>query len=89
MTRRRTREFNSRWPGTPEVEAVQAKAVAMWWMNFIIVPGVLILGIYGFLVLAGFQKRMLTRRTSRTAESMYGNYADPPRKQRMRARKRD
>jgi hypothetical protein len=54
----------------------------MWWMNYIVVPAVLILGIYGFAVFAGFQKRMLTRRTNRTAESMYGAYAGPARRQR-------
>ena len=40
----------------------------------------LILGLYGFLVLVGLQKRMLTRKTDRTAESMYDNYADSGRR---------
>ena len=52
----------------------------MWWVNDIVVPAVLILGVYGFLVLVGFQKRMLTRKTDRTAESMYDNYADSGRR---------
>jgi len=47
---------------------------------------VLILGIYCFLVLVGFRRRMLTRKTDRTAESMYDNYADPVSKQRKYAR---
>lgn len=60
----------------------------MWWMDDIVVPAVLLLGIYGFLVLIGFRTRMLTRKTDRTAESMYPNYADPARKQRKQARQR-
>lgn len=60
----------------------------MWWMNFIVVPAVLLLGIYGFLSLVGFRKRMLTRKTDHTAESTYDNYADPVRKQRQYASQR-
>lgn len=57
----------------------------MWWMNYIVVPAVLLVGIYGLLVVTGFQKRMLSRRNSHTAESTYDNYADSPRKQRQYA----
>ena len=57
----------------------------MWWMD-VIVAVLLIVGVYGLLVLTGFEKRVLTRKTSRTAESMYGNYADSAGKQRSRAR---
>jgi hypothetical protein len=57
----------------------------MWWMNYVVVPAVLLLGIYGLLVVTGFQKRMLTRKNSHTAESTYDNYADSPRKQRQYA----
>lgn len=57
----------------------------MWWMNYIVIPAVLLLGIYGLLVVTGFQKRILTRKNSHTAESMYDNYADSPRKQRQYA----
>ncbi len=60
----------------------------MWWMNFIVVPAVLLLGIYGFLVLVGFRRRMLTRKTEHTAESMYDNYADSVRTQRRYASSR-
>jgi hypothetical protein len=42
--------------------------------------------IWGFLSLAGFWTRTLSRRTERTAESMYPNYADSARKQRRYAR---
>jgi hypothetical protein len=60
----------------------------MWWTDDIVVPALLLLGIYGFLVLIGFRTRMLTRKTDRTAESMYASYADPARKQRKQARRR-
>jgi hypothetical protein len=56
----------------------------VWWL-YIIVAAVLLFGIYAFLVLAGFETRTLSRRTSRTAESMYPLYADSPRKQRRHA----
>jgi len=56
----------------------------VWWL-YIIVAAVLLFGIYAFLVLAGFETRTLSRRTSRTAESMYSSYADSPRKQRRHA----
>jgi hypothetical protein len=60
--------------------------MTMWWMTYVVVPAVLILGIYGFLVLTGFEKRTLTRKTHRTAENIYGNYADTNRRQRRQAR---
>ena len=47
---------------------------------------VLVAGIYSFRKLAGFENRVLTRRTSRTAEDMYGSYPDP-RKPRQHARR--
>ena len=45
-----------------------------WW-EYIIVAAVLLFGIYAFATLTGFETRLLSRRTSRTAESMYDNYA--------------
>lgn len=60
----------------------------MVWREYIIIVAVLIAGVYGFLVLTGFETRVLTRKTGRTAESMYDNYADSNRKQRRYARKR-
>jgi len=59
----------------------------VWW-EYIVVAAVLLFGIYAFLVLTGFETRVLSRRTSRTAESMYSNYADSPHKQRRPARQR-
>jgi hypothetical protein len=57
----------------------------VWW-EYIIVAAVLLFGIYAFLVLTGFETRVLSRRTSRTAESMYGSYADSLHEQRRYAR---
>jgi hypothetical protein len=57
----------------------------MWWVN-ILIPALLILGVYCFLVVVGFRTRLLTRKTNRTAESMYDSYADSPRKQRKYAK---
>jgi hypothetical protein len=59
----------------------------VWW-EYLIITAVLIFGIYCFLVLVGFRTRLLTRKTDRTAESMYTNYADSNRKQRKYARER-
>ena len=56
------------------------KAIEVWW-QYIIIVVVLALGVYGFSVLTGFETRMLSRKTKRTAESMYSNYADSNRKQ--------
>lgn len=56
----------------------------MWWL-YVIVAAVLLFGIYAFLTLAGFETRVLSRRTTRTAEDMYPNYADSLRKQRRYA----
>jgi hypothetical protein len=57
----------------------------MWWED-ILIAALLITGVYGFACLVGFRTRMLTHKTSRTAESMYPYYADSPRKQRKYAR---
>jgi hypothetical protein len=57
----------------------------VWW-EYVIVAVVLLFGVYAFLVLTGFETRILSRRTTRRAESMYASYADSPRKQRRHAR---
>lgn len=57
----------------------------MWW-EYIIIAAVLLLGIYAFLTFTGFETRVLSRRTNRTAESMYDNYSDSLRKKRRYAR---
>jgi hypothetical protein len=55
------------------------------WMDIGIVA-LLLFGVYAFTQLVGWEKRTLTRRTSRTAEDMYGQYTDSLRKQRRHAR---
>jgi hypothetical protein len=60
----------------------------MWWV-YIVVPALMIIGIYCFLSLVGVRTRLTTRETDRTADSMYSNYAELNRKQRKYARERD
>jgi hypothetical protein len=60
--------------------------ITVWW-EYIVVPVLLLLGIYGFLLLTGFEKRLLTRKTDRTAESMYDDYADSAREQKRFAKR--
>jgi len=59
----------------------------MWW-EYVVGAVVLIVVAYMFAVITGFQTRWLSRRTGRTAENMYDNYADSPRRQGRFARKR-
>ena len=58
----------------------------MWW-EYIIIAVVLLFGTYAFVRLTGFETQLLSRRTKRTAESMYSNYADPSRRQRRHIRR--
>jgi hypothetical protein len=58
----------------------------MWW-QYVVFVAVLVLVIYLFMLVVGFRTRLLTRKTDRTAESMYDEFADSPRKQRKFARK--
>jgi hypothetical protein len=59
----------------------------MWW-QILIGAAVLIVVVYSFVCLAGFETRILTRRTDRTAEDMYDAYGDSARKQRKYAEHR-
>jgi len=59
----------------------------MAWWEYVITAMVLLAGICAFLVLTGGVTRFLSSGTDRTAESMYGNYADSLRKQRRYARR--
>lgn len=56
-----------------------------WWETvlFFIAVG---LAIWGFISMVGMRTSFLTRKTTRTAQDLYGNYADSPRKQRKYAR---
>lgn len=57
-----------------------------WWM-YIVVLAILLFGIYAFIELTGARTRWMTRRSERTAESMYDNYGDSPRAQRRYAKR--
>ena len=66
---------------TGKVKTVTRKVVIIMWID-IVMPILFALAIYGFISWTGLQKRFLTRRTDRTAESMYDKYARgdrPPR----------
>ena len=56
------------------------------WLDIVIVALFIFAG-YAFLQLVGWRTRGLSRRTKRTAEDMYDQYADSPRKQRRYAEK--
>jgi hypothetical protein len=58
----------------------------MWWLDDIIVPAVLILGISCFVWLVRSSSRRSVRKTTRTAEDLYPLYGDSIRKQRKYAR---
>jgi len=70
-------------PHTTGVEWV----IKVWWI-YIVVVVLRAAGIYAFVEVVGFRTRLLTRKSSKTAESMYDNYADSPGKQRRYARER-
>jgi hypothetical protein len=56
-----------------------------WWGDVLFLIAVAV-AIWGFISLVGFRTSTLTRRTYRTAENLYPNYADSPRKQRRYAK---
>lgn len=56
-----------------------------WWGYALFLLAVAV-AIWGFLSLVGFRTRWLSRKTDRTAEEVYPNYADSLRKQRRYAR---
>jgi hypothetical protein len=58
----------------------------MWWMDDIVVPAVLIFGVYCFVWLVLHRTRGSTRKSRRTAEDLYPLYADSIRKQRKYAK---
>jgi hypothetical protein len=59
--------------------------IVMPWWEAILFFAAVILAIGGFVSLVGFRTRILTRRTDRTAQDLYAQYADSPRKQRKHA----
>lgn len=58
----------------------------MPWWEALIFFAVVIVAIWGFLSMVGLRTRSLSRRTDRTAQDMYDQFADSPRKQRRYAR---
>jgi hypothetical protein len=60
--------------------------IQMSWWEIILFIAVVIFAIYAFASIVGFRTRTLTRPTDRTAQDMYDNYADSPRKQGRYAR---
>jgi hypothetical protein len=61
--------------------------IQMLWWEAVLFFAVVILAIYAFASIVGFRTRTLTRPTDRTAQDMYDNYADSPRKQRRYAKR--
>ncbi len=66
---------------------VWMKVTDVWW-QYIIIAAVLIFGVYCFWKLVDYRSRAMSRKSDRTAESMYDNYADSHPEQRRYARKR-
>ncbi len=58
----------------------------MSWWEYVMIAAVFLVGIYAFLVLTRFLAGLLSYGSSRTADTMYDNYADSMPKQRRYAR---
>ncbi len=56
------------------------------WID-ILIAALFVLAVWGFLSIAGLSTRILTRRTGRTAESMYGSNDRLTKRQRRKARR--
>jgi hypothetical protein len=61
--------------------------IHMHWWEAVLFILVAIFAIYAFASIVGFRTRTLTHETDRTAQDMYDNYRDSPRKQRRDARR--
>jgi len=57
-----------------------------WWEALLFFAAVIV-AIWGFMIMVGVETRFWTRRTDRTAQDMYGEFADSPRKQHRYARR--
>lgn len=53
----------------------------MWWLD-VVVALVVIGGVYGFVVLVRAQTQRLSSHTDRTADQLYDQFADPPKRHR-------
>ena len=58
----------------------------MQWWDYVIVVGVLLIGISAFVALSAYMGRILSQEDSPAADTMYDNYADSLRKQHRYAR---
>lgn len=58
----------------------------MPWWGYVLFALVVVLAVKGFLALVGVETRWVTRRTKKTAEDVYPDYADSLRKQHRYAR---
>ena len=75
-------------PGSNVIEVQMGIVVIqMPWWEAILFFAAVISAIWGSMSMVGFRTRYLTHRTDRTAEDMYRDYADSPRKQRSYARR--
>jgi hypothetical protein len=48
--------------------------ITVWW-QYIVIVALLAAGIYGFVVLARYMTRQMTRKTDRRAEDMYDEFS--------------
>jgi hypothetical protein len=58
----------------------------MPWWGYVLFLMAVAVAIWGFISLTGFRTMILTRKSHRTAENLYSNFADSPAKQRRYAR---
>jgi hypothetical protein len=61
--------------------------IVMAWWEAVLFFAAVILAMCGFASMVGVRTRFLTRRTDRTAQDMYDQFADSPRRQRRYARR--
>jgi hypothetical protein len=62
--------------------------VQLPWWGYVLFLMAVAVAIWGFISLTRFRTDILNRRTYRTAEDLYPNFADSPAKQRRDARER-
>jgi hypothetical protein len=58
----------------------------MWWLNDLVIPVILIIGLGCFVITVLWRTRLMTRKTTRSAEDLYPRYADSIQEQRKYAR---
>jgi hypothetical protein len=62
------------------------EVIPMAWWGYILFALAVVLAVKGLLALVGVETRWITRKSTRTAEDLYQDYADSPREQRRYAR---